>query len=199
MIGGSIRPQQDPGLFRRYLGVGDDPTQEYKGCYRVGECIVPAEARKYLAKVVFEAQIHDEVTQRKGFLVRPDRARKLQGIHPWAKTMKGKCAQETSLGGGAVSDEPSILEQSMNFGPELRQARRSGEILGADSVDFLRRPSDWLIREDEARELFGNDEPVHQRDADLHGHFGTAPSNARAFKVDGGKRSFADHHAVGAV
>jgi hypothetical protein len=160
---------------------------------------MPVEARKYLAKIVFEAEIHDEVAQRKGLFVRPDRARKLQGIHPWAKAVEGKCAQEASFGGGAVSDEPSILEQSMNFGPELRQPRRSGEILGADSVHFLRRPSDWLIREDEARELFGNDEPVHEGDADLHGHFGTTPSNARAFKVDGGKRSFADNHAVGAA
>jgi hypothetical protein len=49
----------------------------------------------------------------------------------------------------------------MNFGPEFRQSRRSDEIFGADSVDFLRRPSNGLIREDEARELFRNDEPVH--------------------------------------
>jgi hypothetical protein len=85
----------------------------------------------------------------------------------------------------------------MNFGPELRQSRRSDEIFGADSVDFLRRPSDGLLREDEARELFRNDEPVHQRDSDLHGHFGTTPSNSGAFKIDSGKRSFANNHAIG--
>jgi hypothetical protein len=110
VVRGSVWPQQDLRLFRRYLDVSDDSAQENKGCHRVGEGIMPAEARKYLAKIVFEAQIDDEVTERKGFFVRPDRARELQGIHPRAKTVEGKRAEETSLGGGAVSDEPSILE-----------------------------------------------------------------------------------------
>jgi hypothetical protein len=155
---------------------------------------VPAEARKCPAKVVFQTEIQDKVPEGKGFLLRPNRSAKLQGINPGPETMERKCAQEPSLSGGTMGDEPAILEQSTEFGPKLRQSRCSRKIACADAMDFLRGPRDWLVGKQEAGEALGNFEPAHQRDSDLHGYLGAATADARALEINGGKRRLRDNH-----
>ena len=157
---------------------------------------MPTERGKSFAEIVFQAEVLDEIAQRKGILFRPDSSGKLESIHPWSKAVKRKGAQEPSLGRGAMGDEPAIVQEVVDLGPEFGQTRCAGKILCANAVDLLRCPGDRLFRKKEAAKIFRDLELMHQRDANLHGHFGTAPTNAGAFKIDGRERGLSNGHAA---
>ena len=157
---------------------------------------MPAERGKGFTEVVFQAEILDEIAQRKGILFRPDSSGKLKSIHPWSKAVKRKGAQEPSLGRGAVGDEPAIVQEVVDLGPELGQARCAGKILCANAVDLLRCPGDRLFCKKEAAKILRELELMHQCDPNLHGHFGASPANAGALKIDGRERNLGDSHAA---
>jgi hypothetical protein len=157
---------------------------------------VPAESGKSCAEVVFQAEILDEIAQRKGILLRPDSSGKLESIHPWSKAVKRKGAQEPSLGRGAMGDEPAIVQEEVDLGPEFGQAWCAGKILCANAVDLLRCPGDRLFRKKEAAKIFRDLELMHQCDPNLHGHFGASPANSGALKIDGRERNLGDSHAA---
>jgi hypothetical protein len=157
---------------------------------------MPTERGKSLAEIVFQAEVLDKIAQRKGILFRPDSSGKLKGIHPRSKAVKGKGAQETSLGRGAMGDEPAIVQEVVDLGPEFGQARCAGKILCANAVDLLRCPGDRLFRKKEAAKIFRDRELMHQCDPNLHGHFGASPTNAGALKIDGRERDLGDSHTA---
>ena len=157
---------------------------------------MPAERGKGFAEIVFQAEILDEIAKRKRSLFRPDSSGKLECIHPRSKAVKRKGAQEPSLGRGAMGDEPAIVQEVVDLGPEFGQARCAGKILCANAVDLLRCPGDRLFCKKEAGEIFGDLELMHQRDANLHGHFGASPANAGALKIDGRERDLGDSHTA---
>lgn len=158
---------------------------------------MPPKAGKGGAKIIFQAEVHDEITEREGFLLRPDGPGEFQRIDPRTKAVKGKRAQESPLGGRAMRDYPAILEKAMDLRPEVRQLRRSGEIFRTDAMDLSSCPSDRLIGKEEAGEAFGNFELLHQRNPDLHGHFGTSPPDPGALKIDRCERGLGNNHALG--
>ena len=95
-----------------------------------------------------------------------------------------------------MGDEPAILQETVDLGPELGQARSASKILCANAVNLLCGPGNRLIRKEEAAKIFRDLELMHQRDSNLHGHFGTAPTNAGAFKIDGRERGLSNGHAT---
>jgi hypothetical protein len=157
---------------------------------------MPAELGKHFAKVVFQAEILDEIAKGKGISFRPDSSGKLESIDPWSKTVKRKSAQEPSLGRRAVGNEPAIVQEVMDLGPELGQPRCASKILCANAVDLLRCPGDWLFRKKEAAKILGDLELMHQRDPNLHGHFGASAPNAGALKINCRERDLGDSHAA---
>jgi hypothetical protein len=76
----------------------NDMAQENERRYGIGKRVVPAEAGESLTKVVLQAEIEDEITEGKRFVLRPDGAGKLQGINPGAETVKREGAQKSSFG-----------------------------------------------------------------------------------------------------
>jgi hypothetical protein len=160
---------------------------------------MPAERGESLAKVVFQAEVVDEIAKGKGILVGPNGSGKLESIHPWSKTVKRKSAQEPSFGRGAMGDEPAIVQEVVDLRPELGQARGASEILCANAVNLLRCPGDRLLGKKEAAKVFRDLELMHQRNPNLHGHFGASPANAGALKIDGCERGLGDGHAARAA
>ena len=157
---------------------------------------MPAERGKSFAEIVFQAEVLDEIAQRKGILFRPDSSGKLESIHPRSKAVKRKGAQEPSLGRGAMGDEPAIVQEVVDLGPEFGQTRCAGKILCANAVDLLRCPGDRLFRKKETAKIFRDRELMHQCDPDLHGHFGASLANAGALKIDGRERDLGDSHTA---
>ena len=197
MIFGRIWSQEEVSVLVADLCIGNNAAQEDQRGHGVGKRIMPAECGQGFAKVVLQAESSDEITKGKGILFRPDSSRKLQSIHPWSKSVKRKCAQKPALGSRAMGDEPTIVQELMDLGPELGQARSASKILGANSVDLLRCPGDWLFRKKKAPKISRDLESMHQGDPNLHRHFGASPANTGALKIDGRERSLRDSHAAG--
>jgi hypothetical protein len=196
MIFGRIWSEKEASIFMADLSIDDRATQEDQRGHRVGKCVMPTKGRKGSAKIVLQAEVADELTKRKGIFFRPDCSRNFESIYPWSKAMKGKGAQEPSLGSRAMGDEPAIAQEVVDLGPELGQARRASKIVWTNAVNLLRCPGDRLLREKKATEIFGDLEVMHQRNANLHGNFGASPANAGALKIDGCERSLGDGHAA---
>ena len=196
MILRRIRSQQKVSFFGADLRIDNDAAQKDQRGQRVGERVMPAELGKGFAQLVLQAESLDEIAKRKGTFFRPDSSGKLERIHPWSKTVKGKGAQESSLGGRAMGDEPAIVQEVMDLRPELGQARCASKILCANAVNLLRCPGDRLFRKKEAAKIRGDLELMHQRDANLHGHFGASAPNAGALKIDCRERNLGDGHAA---
>ena len=196
MVFGRIWSQKEVSIFIADLSIGDRATQEDQRGHRVGKGVMPAEGGKSLAKIALQAEVADELTKRKGVLFRPDCSRNFESIYPWSKAVKGERAQEPSLGSRAMGDEPAIVQEVVDLGPEIGQARRASKIFWANAVNLLRCPGDRLLREKKATEIFGDLEVMHQRNANLHGNFGASPANAGALKIDGCERSLGDGHAA---
>lgn len=72
-----IRAQQNLSLLGPDTRFGNDAPKKNQRGNGVGERVVPAKARKGVAKVVFEPKVQYKVTQGEGFLSRPDCAGKL--------------------------------------------------------------------------------------------------------------------------
>ncbi len=193
---GGVGTQKDVGFLGGQLRMAHDVAQEDKRRDRVGKGIVPAEVGKGASQILLQAEIVDEIAERKRPVLWPDGAGKLEGIHPGPKTVEGKGAQEAFFGSGAMGDEPAAMEEAAKIGPEVGQSRCVGKILRADAVDFSCGPGDRLVREEKAGKRLRDLEPVHQRDADLHGHLGTSSSHTRAFEVEGGKGGLRNDHSV---
>jgi hypothetical protein len=196
MIFRRIWSQQDISFFSADLCIENRAAQEDQRSHGIGKRIMPAEGGESFAKVIFQAEILNEIPKRKGIFFRPDSSGKLEGIHPWSKTVKGKGAQEPPLGSGAMGDEPAIVQEMVDPGPELGQVRCVSKILCANAVHLLCCPGDRLFRKKEAAKIFRDLELMHQRDPNLHGHFGASPANAGALKIDGRKRNLGNSHAV---
>jgi hypothetical protein len=196
VILGRIWSEQEVSFFSIDLCLDHSAAQKDQRGHRVGKRIVPAKLRKRFAQVVFQAELLDEIAKGKGIFFRPDSSGKLESIHPGSKAMKRKGAQEPSLGSGAMGDEPAIVQEVVNLGPEFGQARCASEVFGANAVDLLRCPGDRLFRKKEAAKIFRDLEPMHQRDPNLHGHLGTSPANAGALKINCCERNLGDSHAV---
>jgi hypothetical protein len=199
MIFGRIWSEKEASIFMPDLSIEDRATQEDQRGHRVGKCVMPAKGRKSSAKIVLQAEVADELTKRKGIFFRPDCSRNFESIYPWSKAMKGKGAQEPSLGSRAMGDEPAIAQEVVDLGPELGQARRASKIVWTNTVNLLRCPGDRLLRKKKAAKIFGDLEVMHQRNANLHGNFGASPANAGAFKIDGCERGLGDGHAARAA
>jgi hypothetical protein len=157
---------------------------------------MPAECGKSFAKVVFQTEILEKIAKGERSLFRPDSSGKFESIHPWSKTVKREGAQESSLGSGPMGDEPAIVQKVVDSGPKLGQAGCASEVFGANAVDLLRCPGDRLFRKKEAAKIFRDLELMHQRDANLHGHFGASSANAGALKIDCRERNLGDSHAA---
>ena len=196
MIFGRIWAEKEVSFFSADLCIDNGAAQEDQRGHGVGKRVMPAERGKGLAKVVFQAEILDEIAKRKRSLFRPDSSGKFESIHPWSKTVKREGAQEPSLGSGSMGDEPAIVQKVVDPGPELGQAGCAGKILCPNAVDLLRCPGDRLFCKKEAGKIFGDLELMHQRDANLHGHFGASPANAGALKIDCRERNLGDSHAA---
>jgi hypothetical protein len=196
MIFGRIRAEQKVSFFSADLCIDNGAAQEDQRGHGVGKRVMPAERGESFAKVVFQAEIPDQIAERKRRLFRPDSSGKLESIHPWSKTVKRERAQEPALGSGPVGDEPAIVQEAVDPGPELGQAGGAGKILCPDAVDFLRCPGDRLFGKKEAFKIFRDLELMHQRDANLHGHFGASAANAGAFKIDCRERNLGNSHAA---
>ena len=196
MIFGRIWAKKEVSFFSADLCLDNGATQEDQRGHGVGKRVMPAERGKGFAKVIFQAEILDKIAKRKRRLFRPDSSGKLESIHPWSKTVKREGAQEPSLGSGAMGDEPAIVQKVVDPRPELGQAGCAGKILCPNAVDLLRCPGDRLFRKEETAKIFRDLELMHQRDADLHGHFGASPANAGALKIDCRERNLGDGHAA---
>jgi hypothetical protein len=157
---------------------------------------MPAERGEGVAEVIFQAELLHEIAKSKRVFLRPDGSRELESIHPWSKTVKRKGAQEASLGSGAMGDEPAIVQEMVDSWPELGQAWCASKILCANAVDLLGCPGDRLFRKKEAAKIFRDFELMHQRDPDLHGHFGASPANAGTLKIDRRERNLGNSHAM---
>ena len=186
MVFGRIWSQKEVSIFIADLSIGDRATQEDQRGHRVGKGVMPAEGGKSLAKIALQAEVADELTKRKGVLFR-------------SKAVKGERAQEPSLGSRAMGDEPAIVQEVVDLGPEIGQARRASKIFCANAVNLLRCPGDRLLREKKATEIFGDLEVMHQRNANLHGNFGASPANAGALKINGCEGSLGDGHAARSI
>jgi hypothetical protein len=196
MVFRRIWSQQDISFFSTDLCIENRATQEDQRSHGIGKRVMPAERGESFAKVIFQAEILNEVPKRKGIFFRPDSSGKLEGIHPWPKTVKRKGAQEPPLGSGAMGDEPAIVQEVVDPGPELGQVRCASKILCANAVHLLCCPGDRLFRKKEAAKIFRDLELMHQRDPNLHGHFRASPANAGALKIDGRERNLGNNHAV---
>src|SRR5262245_60666778 len=95
-----------------------------------------------------------------------------------------------------MGDEPAIVQEKVDLGPELGQARCASKVLCANAVDLLRCPGDRLFGKKEATEISRDLELMHQRDPNLHRHFGASAANSRALKIDCRERSLGDSHAA---
>jgi hypothetical protein len=199
MVFGRIWAEEEVSAFIADLCIHNGAAQEDQRGHRVRKRVMPAERGKSFAKVVLQAEIPDEITKCKRILFRPDGSGNLESIHPWPKTVKRKRAQEPSLGSRAMGDEPAIVQEVADLGPEIGEARCASKILCANAVDLLRCPGNRLFRKKEAAKIFRNLELMHQRDPNLHGDFGASPANAGALKVDGCERGLGDSHAARAT
>jgi hypothetical protein len=160
---------------------------------------MPAEAGKRSPQILFEAEIQDEIAERKGLHCRPDGTGQLESVDPWPKTVKGKGAQKSPFSGGPMGDQPAVFEEAMDFGPELQKPRRPGQILRANAVDLARGPGNRLICKKEAGEAFGNLEAAHQGNSDLDRHFRATPADTRTLKIHGRERGLGNNHALSAA
>jgi len=116
-------------------------------------------------------------------------AGELEGVDPGAETVEGEGAEEAFFGGGAVGYDPTAFKALFNFRPEVDEGGCSGEVFGADAVDFLRGPGDGSVAGEVGREeVLGDDrEGVHAGDADLDGDVSGATLRAGALEVDRGE------------
>ena len=68
MVARIIRAQQNLSLLGLDTCFGNDAPKKNQRGNGVGERVVPAKARKGVAKVVFEPKVQDKVAQGEGFL-----------------------------------------------------------------------------------------------------------------------------------
>ena len=130
----------------------------------------------------------------------PGRAGKQKGIDPRAEAVTGKSPQKALFGALAVGDDDRAGEAFFELGPERKQCRGSGEVLGPDAMDLARRPLDGPIGvevRNEGISMPALKRPRHQ--PDLHRGIGHARSRARRFKVDGGEEALVEKFQVASV
>ncbi len=71
---------------------------------------------------------------------RPCGTGKQEGIDPRAEAVAREGPQKALFGALAVSDDYRAREAFFELGPERKQGRGAGEILGTNAMDLARRP-----------------------------------------------------------
>ncbi len=120
-------------------GLDEVPEQD-EGGGGVEEGVVPGFFGDESAYLVAEAELIADGAERVIGQARPSGAGEQEGIDPWAEAVTGKGAEKTLFGALAVGDYDGAGKAFFELGPERKQGRGVGEILGADAMNLARRP-----------------------------------------------------------
>jgi len=171
----------------------DEVTQENEGGGGVEEGVVPGFFGDEGADLIAEAELIADGAERVVGQVGPCGAGKQKGIDPRAEAVTGEGPQKAFFGALAVGDDNRAGEAFFQLGPERKQGRRVGKILGPDAVNLACRPLDRPIGvkvRNEGISVPAPKRPGHQ--PDLHRGIGHAGSRTRRFEIDGGEEALVE-------
>ena len=122
--------------------------------HRIEEGVVPAAPGGEGLDPRGEAEPVAETPE--GMLVEfgPGRAAEVQGIDPGAEGVAGKGPEEAFFGAVTVSHDHPVGKETLELGPEGKEAGSPGEIIGRDSVDASGGPGDGPVGMQERTEGF---------------------------------------------
>ena len=170
-------------------GLDEVPEQD-EGCGGIEEGVVPGFFGDEGAHLVAERELIADAAERVVGQIGPGGAGEQKGIDPWAEAVTGKGPQKAFFGALAVGDNDRPGEAFFQLGPERKEGRGVGEILGADAMNLACRPLDRSIGVKVGNE--GIAMPALKRpghEPDLHRGIRHARSRARRFEVDGGEKA----------
>ena len=171
---------------------------ERSGCVEKG--IVPGFFRDKGADLPAQAELIADVSERVIGQIGPCGAGEQKRIDPWAEAVTRKGPQKAFFRAFSMGDDHRAAEAFIQLGPERKEGRSLGKMLGADAMNLASRPLDGLIgmkMGDKSIAIAAIKRPRYQPNLHRsirHPRFGT-----RRLEVDGGEAAFVNEFQVASV
>ena len=173
--------------------------QDERGC-GIEKRVVPGFLGHKGAHLVAETKLIADAAERVVGQIGPCGAGEQKRIDPWAEAVTRKGTQKALFRAFSMGDDRRAAEAFIQLGPERKEGRSLGKILGADAMNLASRPLDGLIgmkMGDKSIAIAAIKRPRYQPNLHRsirHPRFGT-----RRLEVDGGEAAFVNEFQVASV